>query len=899
MNLAAGARLGPYEIVSPAGVGGMGEVYRAKDTRLDRTVAVKVLPPHLAGSQELRQRFEREARAVSQLSHPHICPLYDVGNEQGVDYIVMEYLEGETLADRLSKGPLPPDQVVQYGIQMADALDRAHRQGIVHRDLKPGNVMLTKAGVKLLDFGLAKHLATSVEAEISQLTSMPTRGPHDHPLTEQGTIMGTFQYMSPEQLEGKEADARTDIFAFGTVLYEMATGRKAFAGKSRASMIAAILERDPEPLSTVAPSTPPALDRLIRTCLAKDPDDRFQTAHDLKLHLQWVTEGGSAVGLAPPAAISRRWSERIWMAVAAALLVVVAVLLFKTVGRPTEPQRMVQTSILPPEKVSFSLQAGPMALSPDGARIAIPASGAEGRRQLWIRPLSGLSAQALQGTEGATFPFWSPDSRYLAFFAGGKLKKIDASGGPPETICDAPAGRGGSWAANGTIVFSPDSTGPIFRVPAAGGAPIAVTKLDVAKKEQNHRFPFFLPNGSHFLYLARTPQTGSEAPGASNAVYVASLDTGESTVLFKADSQAIYAPPGYILFWREGTIIAQPFDARRRQLSGEPFPVAENVLRLSGWSFAYFSASSDGQIAYQGGAVAGQSQLAWYDRNGREIDKVGAPADLARPRLSHDEQRLAVDMRDPQSGNSDIWVYGFARKTLTRLTFDAAFDSNPNWSPDDRWIVFASGRKGTADIYRKNSSGTGAEELLFESPAQEIPFSWSDDGGSLLFELRDPARVATTGGEIWSYDFESRKSKPFIQAQFNHGEPAFSPDGRYVAYVSLESGRNEIYVQEFPGPGGKWQISAEGGEDPVWSRDGKEIFYVASATRLTAVPVKTSPTFEAGNPTFLFEARFKGERGQQYDVSADGQRFLVNADVAELSVSPVTLIQNWLTGKKR
>ncbi len=899
MATAVGTRLGPYQIEAAIGAGGMGEVYRAKDTRLDRTVAVKVLPAQLAKNPEFRQRFDREARAVSQLSHPNICALYDVGSEEGLDYLVMEYLEGETLADRLAKGALPIDQVLTLGIQMADALDRAHKQGIVHRDLKPGNVMLTKAGLKLLDFGLAKQQLSAIETEISKVSSLPTRGPQERALTEEGTILGTFQYMSPEQLEGKEADARTDIFALGCVLHEMATAQKAFSGKSRASLIAAILEREPAPISSIAPMTPPALDRVVKTCMAKDPDDRFQTAHDIKLQLQWIAEGGSQAGLPAPIAARRRSRERLFMAAAAAFGLTAAALGARLVLNRAEPARIVQSSLLAPEKVAFDFSNGPMALSPDGSRVAFIGVGADGKSQIWIRPLSGLSAQALQGTEGGAYPFWSPDNQYVAFFTNGKLRRIDASGGPPESICDAPQGRGGSWGPDGTILLAPNANSGIFKVPATGGTPVAVTKLDESKQENSHRWPVWLPEGRHFLYFAQTPQTTSEGSGVGNSVWVGSADGNGSKLLFRADSQALHAPPGYVLFWREGSLVAQKFDAAKQSVTGDAFPVAENVQRLPSRNFAYFSISSNGLLVYQGGALAGQSQLAWYDRSGRELEKLSAPGDVARPRLSHDGKRLAVDIRDPQSGNNDVWIYEFARKTLTRFTFDAARDAGPIWSPDDSFIAFASNRKGNMDVYRKPVAGAGTEELLFEGPAEETPQSWSSDGRTLLLESRNGANRTRGGGEIWSYSFAEKKGAAFHATEFNAGEPVFSPDGRFAVYVSAESGRFEIYVMAFPGPGGKWQVSTEGGEDPSWSHDGKEIFYIAHGNRLMVVPVKVGPDPEPGTPKLLFEARFRQDIGQQYNATADAQRFLIAADLSEASASPITLIQNWLTGRKR
>ncbi|HEY3124597.1 MAG TPA: protein kinase, partial [Thermoanaerobaculia bacterium] len=554
MTLASGSRLGPYELVSAVGAGGMGEVYKARDTRLERTVAVKVLPPHLSASPEARQRFEREAKTISQLSHPHICALYDVGNQDGVEYLVMEYLEGETLAERLVKGPLPSDQTLRHGIEIADALDKAHRQGIVHRDLKPGNVMLTKSGVKLLDFGLAK--AVQPVSSASALTSLPTEGPA---LTAEGTILGTFQYMAPEQLEGREADARTDIFAFGAVLYEMATGQKAFSGRSRASLIGAILKDEPPPISTIQAMAPPTLDRVVRTCLAKDPEDRWQTARDVVLELRWIAEG-SQTGIALPAIAARRSRERVAWILAALFGIGLALTLpLSLLRRPrgSGEGRALKLSVLPPEKAAFV--PGMIALSPDGSRLAFVAGGAEGKNLLWVRPLDSLEARPLPATEGAYAPFWSPDSRFLAFFAEGKLKKIEASGGPPQLLYTlmSPVGRGGTWNREGVILFAPSPGGPLFRIPDAGGAASPVTKFDDTRQENSHRWPVFLPDGRHFLYFARSRQK------ENRAIFVGSLDSKETRFLMNGTSNVLFAPgssggsEGHLLFERDGLLVAR------------------------------------------------------------------------------------------------------------------------------------------------------------------------------------------------------------------------------------------------------------------------------------------------------------------------------------------------------
>ncbi|HMA18967.1 MAG TPA: protein kinase [Thermoanaerobaculia bacterium] len=551
MTLSSGTRLGPYELLAPVGAGGMGEVYRAKDTRLDRTVAVKVLPSHLSASAESRQRFEREAKTISQLSHPHICALYDVGNQDGVEFLVMEYLEGETLSDRLAKGALGFDQVLRYGVEIADALDKAHRQGIVHRDLKPGNVMITKSGVKLLDFGLAKAMLP--ETSRGSLTALPTA------LTQEGTILGTFQYMAPEQLEGKEADARTDIFSLGTVLYEMATGQKAFSGKTQASLIAAIIERTPPAISTIAPMTPPAFDRVVRTCLAKDPEDRWQTAHDVMLELKWVAEGGSAAGVPAPVVARRKSREKLAWVLAAlfAIGTIGSAIIALRFWKAAAGTRTIRASVMPPPKSSFRFYglAGAMALSPDGRFLAYVASLPEGKRTLWVRPLDSMTEQALAGTEEAAFPFWSPDSRSIGFFANDRLKKIAVSGGPALTICPAIDGRGGAWSGGGSILFALRNS-VIYRVPETGGSAIAITKFDASRSDTSQRWPVALPDGRHFLYLASPQGSASD----NNALFFASIDGKENRkILQPAPMNAAYAS-GHLLYARENTLLAQRFD---------------------------------------------------------------------------------------------------------------------------------------------------------------------------------------------------------------------------------------------------------------------------------------------------------------------------------------------------
>ncbi|MGH9316719.1 MAG: protein kinase domain-containing protein, partial [Thermoanaerobaculia bacterium] len=628
--------------------------YKAKDTRLDREVAVKVLPAHLSSSEEMRQRFEREARAISQLSHPHICALYDVGSHEGTEYLVMELLEGETLAARIVKGPLPIEQLLRYGIEMADALDKAHRQGIVHRDLKPGNVMLTKSGVKLLDFGLAKALPSPPgRGQGEGLTSLPTMA-GGQALTQEGTILGTFQYMAPEQLEGKDADARTDIFAFGATLYEMATGKKAFSGTSQASLISAIMKEDPSPISAVEPASPAALDRVVKTCLAKDPEERWQNAADIKRELKWVAEGSQA-GVSGPSATRRKNRARLSWGLTAVAVLLAAAAIVRYDRRSAGFTRPMRSSIDLPEKSALRAAA----LSPDGSRLVFVARDSSGKNLLWIRPLDSLAVQPLPGTENPSFPFWSPDSRFIGFFADGKLKKINASGGPPQTLFDAPVNRGGTWNREGVILFTPVAEGPLYRVSASGGLPTPVTRLDPSRGETSHRWPFFLPDGQHFLYLVAS----FGGPKEKTGIYVGSLDSKEEKLLVRANSSVAYAPSfakaseGYLLFFRERNLLAQPFDAKGLRITGDPFPVAEEIQYFPQVYSALFSVSENGVLLYQARSASGGSQLVWFDRNGKQIGSLGAPGDQANPRISPDGKRVALDIIDPQTRNMDIWIY--------------------------------------------------------------------------------------------------------------------------------------------------------------------------------------------------------------------------------------------------
>jgi eukaryotic-like serine/threonine-protein kinase len=901
--LASGTRLGSYEILSAIGAGGMGEVYKARDTRLDRIVAIKVLSSEVASIPDLRERFEREARTVASLNHPHICTLHDVGHQDGTDFLVMEFLEGETLEQRLKKGALPLEQALQVGIQIADALDKAHRAGIIHRDLKPGNIMLVGPGgrrggpsgppcAKLLDFGLAKRTAPAVAA--TGLSMLPTTPPN---LTAQGTILGTFQYMAPEQLEGREADARTDIFAFGSVVYEMVTGRKAFEGKSQVGLIGAILEREPVPISTIQPSAPPALDRILQRCLAKDPDERWQSAGDLAAQLKWIAEPAAPPIVAPaipaetPARATR--ASRVWMAVAAVLLVaaiglgLTALSYYQALGEAPA----LRFSVSPPENTFFDSNPPGFVptVSPDGRRLAFTTREPSNAIRIWVRSLDTLDPQPLQGTDGASYPFWSPDSRSIAFFAQGKLKRVDVAGGQPVTLCDAANGRGGTWNRDGVILFAAAATGPLYRVGSGGGEPVAVTK---SQGPGGHRFPSFLPDGRQFLYL--------RLEAGVTGIFVGALDSAESKRLLAADSNALYSAPGELLFVRQGTLLRQSFNVTTVEMSGDPTPAAEQVA--VGNFVGAFSVSESGVLAYRSGpGTIGNVQLGWFDRTGKLVETVGAAGPFRGVDLSPDGKRLAVHRHDGNGG--DVWLLDLARRgTMTRFTFDASQDNaSPVWSPDGSRIVFGSLRNGKWGLYEKAASGTGAEQLLVESDLPKMPMAWSPDGKLLAYWVSDPK----TAGDQWVLPFGGdRKPSPLLQTPFNEGHLQISPNGKWIAYQSPESGRAEVYVRPFPTGEGKWQISANGGTYARWRPDGTELFYlsIASLGKLTSVKVNPAgPTFEYGDPTELFDSGYvnfiHGLNYHTYAVSPDGQRFLIPRPEAALDTeaapAPITVVVNW------
>ena len=886
MVLKPGSRLGPYEILSPLGAGGMGEVYRARDTRLDRTVAIKILPAHLSDKAAARDRFEREARAISALNHPSICQLYDVGSQdsgQGpIGYLVMEYLEGETLADRLARGPLPLDQVLKYGAEICEALAKAHRTGVVHRDLKPGNIMVTRSGVKLMDFGLAKALPSADGAASSLKTA-------SHALTAEGALVGTFRYMSPEQVEGKPLDGRSDIFSLGTVLYEMVTGRQAFQGQSQLSVASAILEKMPEPIHEVMPTAPPSIDHLVRSCLAKDPEERFQTAHDVKIQLKWIGTGAPL-----PHASARRSQRERWVLLSV-MAVLAAALAFVSLSPRRDTTVETWSSILAPEKTSFAYFAGPASLSQDGRSLAFVATTSNGEDLVWVRSLSSPNAVALSGTTGASYPFWSSDSRHIGFFAGGKLKTIDAGGGPVVTLCDAIGARGGTWNESGVILFA-NTWGGIQRVSSSGGAPTTITTLDASGGELSHRWPYFLPDGRHFLYLATNFRGGS---ALAAAIRIGSLDATDSKILFTARSNAAYVP-GHLLFVRDRLLMAQPFDEKRLEIRGQPIPIAEQVQFDELTWRGVFSGSRNGVLAYQGGNTGLNSQLIRVDRSGKPIATIGPPADLITQRVSPDGQRVAVSVLDMSVLNYQLWLYDLARGKESRLTFGTNRSRNPVWAPDGKTLLYALNKNGPYDLFEKRTDSTGSEELVLESGSSKYPSDWSSDGRYVAY--------GSTVARDWTSvmilpRFGDRKPFVFLQGEHNAGEARFSPDMRWVAYTSDESGRGEIYVTPFPQAASKWQVSTSGGMSPRWRRDGKELFYLGADSRLMAAEVDASgPIFQVGEVRPLFPAllrtgpsRFElGSTSEQigYDSAPDGTWFVMNSPPAGTS-APITLITGW------
>ena len=882
MPLAAGTKLGPYEIQSPLGAGGMGEVYRARDTRLDRIVAVKVLASHLSSSPELKQRLEREARAISALNHPNICHLYDVGSQDGTDYLVMQFLEGEPLSERLHKGAMPLHDTLTLAIAVGEALAAAHAQGIVHRDLKPGNIMLTKTGAKLMDFGLAKAVAAgpSVAASSAPLLSAAatmTEGSPVSPLTTAGTMVGTIQYMSPEQIEGKDADARSDLFAFGAVLYEMVTGSRPFQGKSQLSVASAILEKDPERISVIQPLTPPAFEHVVTSCLAKNPDERYQTARDVVLQLKWIARNGT---LSSKASVrTRTGRERVAWVIAGtlALLLIAALAWWRSSQSPEQTSYFF--ALLP-----FAAQD--VAISPNGHTVAVIGHLESQRNDtIWIYEPGSQDAKAVANTEGANFPFWSADGKSIGFFADGKLKRLDLAGGPIQTLCDAPTGRGGAWNQRGDILFTPSGHLGVglYRISASGGTPIQVTVPDKTLNKDSDRWPVFLPDGIHYLYSSIHLSGQKEL----SSIYVGQLDSDQKRLLTQARSNVAYVAPGYLLFYRDQTLFSQRFDAKAIQLTGDPVPLLNDVQYSPRISKAVYAAGNTGLLVAQTGPGAEDSQLLWFDRKGQEIGMAVGSGIHGNISLSPDGKAVATDTTDPVGQNTDIWTHDLESHSARHLTFDPAIDTLPIWSPDGSRMIFASNRGVTFKLYVKDTNGARDEKEIPQDGPDRFPTDWSRDGKYVLYER---------GPDLWYLRLPEETPTLFLKASSTLRGGRFSPDGKWVAYASTESGRWETYVTSFPEAHGKWQISTAGGNQPKWRGDGKELFYLSGDGKMIAVPVKTGAGFDAGSPVELFQADAREmvatSEEFSYDVSRDGQKFLINTQI-KTEQTPMSVVLNW------
>ena len=887
MALAHGLRLGPYQIVSALGAGGMGEVYRARDTRIGRDVALKVISPAFSADADRLRRFENEARSAGLLNHPNVLAIYDVGSHDGAPYLVSELLDGETLREKLEHGPLSSRKVINFALQIARGLAAAHEKKIVHRDLKPENLFLTEDGrIKILDFGLAKLKppldGTDPNASTQTLSTAP------------GVVMGTVGYMSPEQVRAEDVDHRSDIFAFGAILYEMLSGRCAFQGNSAAEVMNAILKAEPPEINEPNRDVPAALEQTARRCLEKQPVERFQLASDLGYAIEALAMSSGkhpieSAMVQDTTAVTKRSSRRELTAwIAAGVITSIALWLAVSYNtRPPVDTEAVRFSIFPPEKTTITSSP---TISPDGRRLAFTAA-AEEKTQLWVRPMGSLAAEPLPGTEGAADPFWSPDSHFLGFFAQGKLKKIAISGGAPRTLCDAPNPRGGSWSRDGVIVFTPHTSAGVHRVSAAGGSVAAVTMLDEARQESTHRWPSFLPDGRHFLCLvfgAKREEIG---------VFLASLETREMKRLVTTESNALYAPPGFLLFAREGALMAQPFDAAERQLTGEPFRLADRV-EVSLLRRASLSASDNAVLVYDSSGGSQDCRLGWFSREGKRLEVIGSTGLYQSVRLSPDEKRLVVSQRDRQTRTEDIWLLDLSRGTDSRFTFDPASDGSPIWSPDGGRVAWNSNRDGLANLYQKVTSGAGEDELLLKSNTWKHPVDWSEDSRFILYVNNDPKTIS----DLWILPLEgNREPFPFAQTQFIEMQGRFYPDSKWIAYVSNESGSWEVYVQDFPTSGGKLRISSRGGTQPIWRGDGKELFYISADQKLMAVEVKSGTGakegFEIGVPRPLFNFPAPGIL-VNYDVTDDGRRFLIVTN-EETTPSPITVVLNWAAELKR
>ncbi len=900
MTIAAGTRLGAYEVLGLLGAGGMGEVYRAKDSRLSREVAIKVLPEDLFEGEERKQRFEREAKLLATLNHPNIAAIYSFEEISGRHLLTMELAAGEGLDKKISGGPLPLEESLSFARQIAEALEAAHEKGIVHRDLKPANVVVSAEGrVKLLDFGLAKAFENEngSSPEISHSPTLTARA------TAAGVILGTAAYMSPEQARGKPVDKRADVWAFGVVLFEMLTGKRLFQGETVSDTLAAVL-REPVDFGQLPPSTPPSVRVLLERCLERDPKQRLQAIGESRIALERTIAGSSGIRVVSsketaPATRRGGASLVVGWALAAVFAAVAAILALRS--RVPEA-RVYRASIPAPEGTVFSVdttQPGPPTLSPDGKKLAFAARGADAKVRLYVRALDATAAQPLAGTEGAQYPFWSPDSRFVAFGADQKLKKIEASGGPPTVLCpttDFP--KGGAWSPKGVIVFAPSSGGPLWAVSENGGEARQVTKLDAKRGDNSHRLPFFLPDGAHFLFLARL---GGASPVEGNQILVGSVDGGEPKPILRSPAAAEYAS-GYLLFMRDAALMAQRFDPSRLSLLGEPHPVAESVSIVRGAAKGTFSASQTGVlVAHIGDSIVLGADLEWVDRAGKTLAPLSEHAPFDEAVISPDGRNVAVSVLDFKFGTHDIWICDVARNLRTRFTFEPGEELAPRWAPDGRSITYVAGRGAQQGLFRKQVEGTATEELLYASETVKVPSGFSPDGKLLAFaELGQD-----TNFDIWILPLTGeRKPYVFLKTTFSEGGAVFSPDGKWIAYQSNESGKSEVYVTPFPGPGRKWQVSAQGGGYPAWRQGGREIVYQEmQSNKVFSVPVAfrgDTPDFGRAAELFVAPPPLAGIAAR-FDSAADAKKFMVVRQGKQREAQALTLVVNWtaeLEGKK-
>ncbi len=881
----------------------MGEVYRARDPRLERTVAIKVLNAQLVASSELRARFEREAKIISQLQHPHICVLHDVGNEGSIDYLVMEFLQGESLADRLRKGPLAAEQVLTIAIELADALEKAHRAGVVHRDLKPGNVMLTKSGAKLLDFGLAKPFGATVASgkgsgnspsifAAAMTQNMPSPSPAS-PLSGAGAVIGTVQYMSPEQIQGVEADARSDIFSFGVMLFEMVTGKRTFEGKTQASIVGQILAVDPPSVSILRPQTPPGLDRVIRLCLDKDPDERIQTAHDLKLQLQGIAAGGSQVG--DPAVVSSRRKKTATVLTAATIagwLIAAAlgVLLLIYVGRVTSARQSVHTSIEPPAGFDFfSVVDGAPVLSPDGQQVAFLVNKKDttftpGGGSLYLLRLSTGESAPVAGAQSALFPFWSPDGKYLGFFSEGKLKKVPVAGGTVQILCDAPEGRGGSWNEQGTIIFAPRIAGSLQSVSDGGGTPVEITKSNSSGQKYTDRDPYFLPDGKHFLFVRRAKDSGSVYAGALDSS--GTKQDGDIKQILPIGSNVAYSD-GYLFYLKEGALIAQEFDPSSLTFKGKPISIASNVEFAPARNEGSFSVSRN-VLLYRPTSVVNR-ELVWFDLSGKEVDHWGEPAPYLRGKFFAATQTALLSRATPGGNGDSLWISDVARKTVNRLTQDSDRAATGAVSPDgkDVWISNTTGY--VSDLTRKSLSASGMEEKVLENfNGNLVLFDISRDGRYLLFNHQDPR----TDFDIYTMDLQGEKKLvPVLNGPSAERNGHVSPDSKWLAYISNETGTDELFVTSFPVPGSRWQVSSGGATSTgEWSADGKNLRY-RNGEKILNVEVHSG----ASKPDFSTPKELLSLPTNIIDIALlpDGKRILAVRPSGNSAPVPINFVLNW------